>query len=214
MSSEFKIEKLYAHLNRTYKMIGLILIIVGIAGVTYPFWGISTSPRPNPLEELGRSEVAAQILTASSSNDSPAAPDNATKTAPATQNRLIIESAGVDMPLFSSANDKVLLKGGWMYSGNSTPDKGGNTVVFGHRWLYKPPIKNTFFNLDKVTVGDRFTIIWSGKTYNYEVSRAKIVAPTEVSVLNPTKSPQVTLITCTPLFSTKQRLVIVGQLIQ
>ncbi len=201
MGLGFKIERLYARVNRTYKIIGLVLIIIGIAGATYPFWGASISQGANPLVQLGRSEMEASALAASSSRDLVGA-----------QNRLIIESAGIDMPLFLSNSEKALSKGGWMYSGNSTPDAGGNTVIFGHRWLYKPPMKNTFFNLDKVAVGDKFTISWNGKTYNYEISEVKIVKPTEISVLNPTASPRVTLITCTPLFSTKQRLVVVAEL--
>ena len=208
----FKVEKLFANTNRIYKILGLVLVIIGIAGTTYPFWNISTLSEPNPLADLGRNEIAAQTLITSPSQDlinQSAIP----KAASTIQNRLIIEKAGVDMPIFLSPNDKTLLKGGWMYSGNSTPDKGGNTVIFGHRWLYRPPIKNTFFSLDKVIVGDRFTINWNGKTYNYEVSEVKIVNPTDVSVLNPAASPQVTLITCAPLFSTKQRLVVIGKLI-
>lgn len=202
-------------------MIGLVFIIIGIAGATYPFWGpTSITPEPNILEDLGRNEIEAQILIASSNSD---VLTNGTSTTtaisspklvtPTFKNRLTIANANVDMPLFLSSSDKALLKGGWMYSGNSTPAAGGNTVIFGHRWLYKPPIKNTFFNLNKVVIGDRLTINWNGKIYNYEISEIKIVNPTDISVLNPTASPQVTLITCTPLFSTKQRLVVIGKLI-
>ncbi len=215
---EFKVEKLYASKNRFYKIIGLVFVTGAIAGATYPFWGSSITSEPDILENLGRNEIEAQAIVASSS---PILVEESTspKTNPkpslntGSKNRLMIATAGVDMPLFLSANDKALLKGGWMYSGNSTPDKGGNTVIFGHRWLYKPPIKNTFYSLDKVKVGDQFSIDWNGKTYNYHVSETRIVNPTEVSVLNPTNSPQVTLITCTPLFSTKQRLVVIGKLI-
>lgn len=202
---EFKIEKLYAGKNRTYKILGLILIVLGLAGATYPFWGTSFVSDHNALEELGqREEAAAQTIT-----ESPG-PDVAL---PQIKNRLTFSAAGVDMPIFLSDNNKTLAKGGWMYSGNSTPDKGGNTVIFGHRWLYKPPLKNTFYNLDNAQIGDQFTITWNNQTYNYQISEVKIVNPTDVYVLNPTDSPQVTLITCTPLFSTKQRLVIIGKLI-
>lgn len=215
-SFNFKIEKLFGRRNKIYKIIGLVLIVLGITGATYPFWGGSIIHEPNVLEELGQSEIQAQI-TATESPDSASSPQadpsNIVKNQPVIQNRLVLASAGVNMPLFLSDNDKVLTKGGWMYSSNSTPDKGGNTVIFGHRWLYKPPVKNTFYNLDKVKVGDQFSINWNGTTYNYQVSDIKIVNPTDVYVLNPTDSAQVTLITCTPLFSTKQRLVVVGKLI-
>ncbi|OGN04927.1 MAG: hypothetical protein A2831_02635 [Candidatus Yanofskybacteria bacterium RIFCSPHIGHO2_01_FULL_44_17] len=205
---EFKIEKLYSDTNRVYKILGLILIVLGIAGATYPFWGGNIIHEPNILEQLGQSEINAQSITP---RLLPAEGTSPKPVVPIYNNRLIIVSAGVDMPLFLSASDKALLKGGWMYSDNSTPDNGGNTVIFGHRWLYKPPVKNTFYNLDKTKVGDKFSINWNGTIYNYWVSEVKIVTPSEVSVLNPTDSPQVTLITCTPLFSTKYRLVVIGK---
>ncbi|MEK7151282.1 MAG: sortase [Patescibacteria group bacterium] len=205
---EFKIGKLNTDKNRIYKILGAVLIVVGVIGITYPFWNISLAPTDNPLEELGQSEVQLQ----STATESPT-PSNTVKSQPVIQNRLIVKSAGVNMPIFLSTNEKVLLKGGWMYSGNSTPDKGGNTVIFGHRWLYKPPIQNTFYNLNKTKIGDKFSISWNGTTYNYQVSDIKIIEPTEISILNPTDSAQVTLITCTPLFSTKQRLVVIGKLI-
>ena len=201
---EFKIRKLYAGKNRVYKIIGLVLIVVGVLGATYPFWGANLVSDDSALEKLGQSEENVQPITASSGPDTVLSQ---------IKNRLIISGAGINMPIFLSDNDKVLSKGGWMYSGNSTPDKGGNTVIFGHRWLYKPPIQNTFYNLDKVAIGDQFSINWNGTTYNYRVSEIKIVNPNDVYVLNPTDTPQVTLITCTPLFSTKQRLVVIGKLI-
>lgn len=201
---EFKIAKLFGGTNRIYKILGLVLIVLGIAGATFPFWGANFISDDSALEQLGQSEIAAQAAGTDSGPDT---------VLPQIKNRLIIAGAGINMPLFLSDNDKVLSKGGWMYSGNSTPDKGGNTVIFGHRWLYKPPIQNTFYNLDKVAIGDKFSISWKGTTYNYQVSDIKIVNPTDVYVLNPTDTHQITLITCTPLFSTKQRLVVIGKLI-
>ena len=200
----FKIEKLFSRRNRVYKIIGLVLIVLGVLGATFPFWGANFLSDDSILEKFGQSETEIQASATSSSPDTVLAQ---------IKNRLFVAGADINMPLFLSNNDKVLSKGGWMYSGNSTPDKGGNTVIFGHRWLYKPPIQNTFYNLDKVAIGDRFSISWNGTIYNYQVSEVKIVNPTDVYVLNPTDTPQITLITCTPLFSTKQRLVVIGKLI-
>lgn len=209
----WKIEKLYTNTNKKFKIFGLILVLIGISGLTYPYWGGVLRVEKNPLEELGASELAAQEIAPSLLPvDGVLTPAPNAKPA-AAYNRLIIEKAGVDMPLFVSDNEKILLKGGWVFAGASRPDKGSNTVIFGHRWLYKPPVKNTFYNLDKVAVGDKFTIQWNNQTHTYEVSEVKIVNPTDVWVMNPTNTPQVTLITCTPLFSTKQRLIVVGKLI-
>ena len=117
------------------------------------------------------------------------------------------------MAIVEGTSEKVLFKGAWRSPYNSTPDKGGNTVLFGHRYLYLPPRKDTLFSLDKVKVGDGFEINWEGKAYKYKVIEVKIVNPDDISVLNPTAVPSVTIITCTPVFTTKFRLVVRGELI-
>lgn len=127
--------------------------------------------------------------------------------------RLFIDSLGVNMPIVEGKNDKILLKGAWRSPYSSTPDKGGNTVLFGHRWLHKPPHPETFYDLDKLKVGDTFTVDWQSKRYTYKVTEALVVNPKDVWVLKQTAKPTLTLITCTPLYSTKQRLVIRAELV-
>lgn len=100
-----------------------------------------------------------------------------------------------------------------MFGGASTPDKGGNTVIFGHRFKFMPPIGNTFYNLDKLLVGNEFELVWLGQKYKYRVIENKIIQPTDLSVLEQTSHSQITLITCSPLFSTKERLVVIAELI-
>ncbi len=118
---------------------------------------------------------------------------------------------GINMPIFQSENDKVLWKGGWLFG--STPDKGGNSVIFGHRFRYLPPNSNTFYNLDKVNIGDKFTVNWAGKKYIYTVREIKTVEPNDLSVIEPSVKSIVTLVTCTPLFTSNKRLVVIGELI-
>ncbi len=119
-----------------------------------------------------------------------------------------IESLGINMPIIEGDGEKALYKGAWRSPWNSTPDQGGNTVLFGHRFLNLPPSKNTLFRLNEIEVGDTFEVDWEGKTYTYAVSEIKIVEPSDVSVLGQTDKPTITLITCTPKFTTLQRLVV------
>jgi sortase A len=67
--------------------------------------------------------------------------------------------------------------------------------------------------LDKLQAGDGFVVIWSGKEYDYQVVGSKIVLPTEVSVLAPTEKPTLTLITCDPIFSQQNRLIVTAELV-
>jgi sortase A len=99
--------------------------------------------------------------------------------------------------------------GVWHLPYTSTPDKGGNTVLVGHRFTYAGPA--VFYHLDKVQVGDDVTMQWQNKTYTYTVTEVKVVPPTETSVEANTKDPQLTIYTCTPLWTAKNRLVIVAK---
>jgi sortase A len=129
-------------------------------------------------------------------------------------NQLIIPKIGVQIPIVEGEDESVLNKGAWRLPMTSTPNLGGNTVLTGHRYKYRPPHKETFYLLDKLIKGDLFQIFWQGEEYNYQVVSSIIVNPDAIEVINPTPQPTVTLITCTPLFSTKQRLIIRGELIE
>ncbi len=130
-------------------------------------------------------------------------------------NRLIIEKIGVNIPIIESENANwALNRGAWRMPETSTPDKGSNTVITGHRFKYLPPNNLTFYLLDKLVAGDILKVIWSEKTYLYKVTETKIVPPTEVSVLDPSEKPILTLLTCDPIFSQKNRLIVIGELVE
>lgn len=198
-------------------VIGLLFIVAGVLGLALPFISFGLSADFEILQkeaELKDSQnYDQQFLTVNQGQPAPIPtirPDPELTNIP---NRVLISQIGVSMPIFESNSPNTLLKGGWIFPGTSTPDKGGNTVVFGHRFKYLPPISNTFYALDKINIGDEFSVAWKGKIYKYKVKDKKIIEPTDFSVLSKTSEPEITLITCAPLFSTKQRLVVTASLI-
>lgn len=112
------------------------------------------------------------------------------------------------MALVQGGEATSLWKGGWLFPGTSVPGQPGNTVVFGHRFRYLPPISNTFFNLDKLEPGDRFAVRWQGSDYEYIVRNVRTVEPTDFSVVASSIDERITLVTCAPAFSTTYRLVV------
>lgn len=104
----------------------------------------------------------------------------------------------------------VLNKGVWHQSDTGSPSAGGNMVLSGHRFTYGGPA--VFYHLDKVKVGDKIAIFWEKKKYEYEVKEVKEVAPTTTEILAHTEKDQLTIYTCTPLLTAKNRLVIVAEL--
>lgn len=128
---------------------------------------------------------------------------------------LIIPKIGVNMPIAVTDNEATGLdRGAWLMPDTSTPDKGGNTAFAGHRFRYVPPSSKTFYLLDKLTIGDEVEVNWQGKTYLYEVKETKIVPPSAVEVLDTTARPTITLITCDPVFSTANRLIVRAELVR
>ncbi|RDI45810.1 class D sortase [Falsibacillus pallidus] len=93
---------------------------------------------------------------------------------------------------------------GW-FPDTSLPDQGSNMALAGHRsYTY-----GQFFNrLDELKNGDMITIETKKGIYRYKVYKKFVVKPTEVSVLNPSKKSELTLITCTPMYSSKNRLIV------
>lgn len=209
--------------NRKRKLViagFIVLILIGVGVASYPFWPlINYWINPPKNVELNQdsenSNINVAILPAVPSEENNGTNNNLNTSSNATihTNLLIIPKIGVKIPIVEGTTEKALNKGAWRLPETSTPDKGSNTVITGHRWLYKPPSQKTFYLLDKLEIGDNFKIIWEGKDYNYKISGVSIVLPTDVWVLNPTTKSVVTLITCTPLFSTEKRLVVKAELI-
>lgn len=124
-------------------------------------------------------------------------------------NALIIPAMLLDQPVNEGPTEKTLRKGLWLRPNSSTPDRGGNTVIVGHRFTYTNP-QATFYHLDKVRPGDELAVWWNGAKYVYRTSEVKTVAATTLQIEAPTTEPTLTLYTCTPLWSPKDRLVVIA----
>lgn len=129
-----------------------------------------------------------------------------------TKDRIKIPRIKVNMEVAGGASEKALNKGlAWMLPYTSTPDRGGNTVIGCHRYLFTSGSR-TCFNLDKVKKDDAVVVDWKGMRYHYKVREIKTVKPDEVSVLKFTRTPVLTVFTCTPKFTSKLRLVVIADL--
>jgi sortase A len=93
---------------------------------------------------------------------------------------------------------------------SSLPGQTGNVVISGHRTTYGAP----FSRLNELSKGDVIQLVTARGTFDYQVSQQRIVAPTEVSVIAPTRDARLTLTTCHPKFSAKQRLVVTANLVR
>jgi len=127
-------------------------------------------------------------------------------------NTIQVAAMKVDSQVWEGKGIGTLNKGLWRIPGSSTPDKGGNTVIAAHRWKWLPASKKSFYDIDKVKLGDVITMNWENKTYSYKVSKISTVTPDKVDILQNSDQPKLTLFSCAPLFSTKYRLVVEAEL--
>lgn len=129
------------------------------------------------------------------------------------QNTLVIPKIQMQQTIHENKNPQWgLAKGVWRDSAGSTPDKGSNTVLSGHRFTYGGPA--VFYHLDKIAVGDDIVIYWNKQRQHFRVASVKVVPPTDTSVVKPTEEDLLTIYTCTPVVTAKNRLIIQAKRIE
>lgn len=136
---------------------------------------------------------------------------NADKTKYPTVNTLVVPSLNLQQQIHEGTSEAVLTQGLWHRPHTSSPDKNSNTVIAGHRFTYSDPA--VFYHLDKIKPGDEIIVYWNMKKYVYKTTVTKEVSPNDLGIEKPTKDPILTLYTCTPLWTSKNRLVVQANLI-
>jgi sortase A len=112
--------------------------------------------------------------------------------------------------------DKVdLRKGPGHVPSTVMPGQAGTFGVSGHRTTYGAP----FFRLNELAKGDVMTVVTRESVFTYQVTSTRLVPPDDVSVLDNVRGrdgkirPTITLTTCHPRFSARQRLIVFGDLV-
>lgn len=114
--------------------------------------------------------------------------------------------------------NKALENGVAHLKGSALPGKSGNVFIFGHSSYYEDRpgnYKQIFAKLNDLVPGDIIEIQSRNARYIYKILDKKIVEPNDVSIANQNYNlKQITLMTCWPVGSTAQRLVVVGELVE
>ena len=119
--------------------------------------------------------------------------------------RIQIPDIDVDVVVVEGTTASALRAGAGHYPQTPLPCEPGNVAIAGHRTTYGRP----FHNLDRLDVGDVITLITPIGSCTYRVSREPfVVTPKDFSVLAPTSMPSLTLTTCHPKGSARQRLIV------
>ena len=121
-----------------------------------------------------------------------------------------IKKLGVYLPIYHGTDESVLQTAVGHIEGSFLPVGGVNThtVLSGHRGL---PSAKLFTDLDKMLVGDTFSLRILNEVLTYEVDQILTVLPQELEPLNVVAGEDLcTLITCTPYGINTHRLMVRG----
>lgn len=123
--------------------------------------------------------------------------------------RLRIPAIGVDVVVVEGISASALRAGAGHYPQTPLPCEKGNVAIAGHRTTYGKP----FNNLDRLRAGDIIRLETPIGPCEYAVERSFITTPRDLSVLDPTTDAVLTLTTCHPKGSARQRLIVTAKLV-
>lgn len=119
-----------------------------------------------------------------------------------------IPKIGLDAVVFEGVDTLTLRQGPGHMPGTPLPGQPGNAVVSGHRTTYGRP----FFDVDLLVAGDLIEVESAVGIHTYTVRELLVVDPTDVWVAGAREGAWLTLTTCEPKFSARQRLIVVAEL--
>ncbi|MBS1842570.1 MAG: class D sortase [Acidobacteria bacterium] len=106
---------------------------------------------------------------------------------------LAVPRLHIKAAVFNGTEDLTLNRGVGRIIGTAKPGQSGNIAIAGHR-------DGFFRGLKDAEVGDTIDLVTPQRTYRYSIESTQIVNPDDVSVLQPTSRPSLTLVTCYPFY--------------
>jgi sortase A len=157
--------------------------------------GSSFAPEPAPPELGLRLRSVAAILVPT--------------TGPRAPTRIVIPAIKVDWPVVEGDGWEELKQGIGHRPCTANPGERGNMVLSGHNDVYGEP----FRDLEIIQVGKEVLVYSGANAFRYIIKAKRVVLPTDLSPLNPSRTTIVTLITCTPYQVDTMRLIVIGELV-
>lgn len=210
---------------------GVGVLLLAIAGATsYPYlrsWiVISPTSFPSATAEASALVLSPLVKTEASSSVLLAGTPSVTS-APAIPSRIVIPAIGVDAPVVPVSTSTIEVDGqrvavwdvpdsaaGW-HQTSAPLGAGGNTVLNGHN----ATLGEIFRDLYTLKAGDVITVYAGDASYGYRVAEVLILLeagqPLETRLENaryilPTTDERLTLVTCHPYGSLRNRLIVIA----
>jgi sortase A len=204
--------------------VGRVVLVAGVLillFIPYLLWGTGLQTARSQ-DQLRKEFTAVQHQVGAGSIKSPTAPPKHAPAAPPTLAPPIaapavgapvgvidIPKISLNMVVIEGTGTAQLQQGPGHYPGTPLPGQQGNVAIAGHRTTYLHP----FYNLDQLSPGDSILLTTVQGEFLYQMTSSQVVSPTDVSVVDDTTSPQLTLTTCNPKYSASTRLVVHAALV-
>lgn len=192
--------------GKTLISVGVLILLF----VVYQLWG--TGLTHDREQRSLRSKFAQRLATPAAAD--PAPQGTTTTTAPLVHLEgdavaaIAIPKIGLDEIVVEGVGVEELKKGVGHYPDTQMPGQKGNAALAGHRTTYGHP----FNKLDELSAGDEISVTTHVGTFRYQVTEKKIVTPEDVWVLDNTPDNRLTLTTCHPKYSARERLIVFAAL--
>lgn len=189
--------------RRVIRGTGRALVVSGVlilAFVAYQLWGTGLAEARAQRDLL--SSLEKRLAPPFDSNPPPAPEGEAVAI-------IKIPKLGVEKAVVEGVGVPELKRGPGHYPTTPMPGQAGNAAIAGHRTTYGAP----FNRLAELEAGDPILVTTRQGQFRYELTSLEVVTPSKVSVLAPTTDDRLTLTTCHPKFSARERLVAVSELV-
>lgn len=205
-------------MGRVIAGIGRVMIGLGalvLAFVAYQLWGtgLSESHSQDVLRHQLSGRQSTRPATTSVPEGLPPVTGGRAPPSPPPEGSAVgiitIPKLGLDKAIVEGTGTADLRQGPGHYRGTPLPGQPGNASIAGHRTTYGAP----FSRLNDLVPGDPVMVTTSQGTFRYDVSRSLVVEPSDVSVVAPTATDELTLTTCTPRYSASHRLIVQASLV-
>ncbi|MGH9267292.1 MAG: class E sortase [Acidimicrobiales bacterium] len=190
-----------------------------LAFVAYQLWG--TGIHHDRAQDRLREQFDAQLQASPPSSHlpnaattpgapapAPASPGPAASAAGEPVARIRIPAIGVDEVVVERVSVGDLRTGPGHYPGTPLPGQPGNAAIAGHRTTYGAP----FADVDELAPGDEIVLETTQGTFRYQVTGQQIVRPDQVEILEDAGDDRLTLTSCHPKYSARQRIVVTAML--
>lgn len=127
-----------------------------------------------------------------------------------------IKKIDLSLPIYHGTEEEQLMKGIGHVEDTAFPldTPGTRSVLTGHNGVMGADM--LFTRLDEMVKGDEFTIQIGTYAYVYKINEMTVLTPEETEVyahkqIEPNKTAEVTLVTCTPYGINSHRLLLIGE---